>query len=393
MKTNMATFRFILFLLITTSNIVLSQPILPKPDHIVIVILENHGYEDIIDSPSAPYINSLATDTLSAFFTMSYGLTHPSQPNYLLLYSGSAQGVTGNEIPINSPFTTDNIGRQLIDSGKTFISYSEDMPVAGYNGEYINYYARKHNPVTNWMGNGINQVSPTINQPFTAFPSSNFELLPTVCFVIPSTFNDMHDGVEPTLIKTGDEWISKNMNSYIQWAKTHNSLIILTFDEDDYTDSNHITTIFSGQMIKTGQYSSKINHYSILHTIEKLYGLPYIGDSLSYAPITDCWKHINAPDSILTNHFIQHNASQITKNEPISNALIYPNPTNGFFYVELSDFQDAKAEIYHLNGECIQVNPLMSKKTELIIDNLMKGVYLLKIKNNEGIILRKLIKN
>ncbi|RPH78538.1 MAG: acid phosphatase, partial [Nitrospiraceae bacterium] len=54
---------------------------LPRPDHIVIVIEENHSYSQIIDSPDAPYINKLAAQ--GAVFTQSFGVTYPSQPNYL----------------------------------------------------------------------------------------------------------------------------------------------------------------------------------------------------------------------------------------------------------------------------------------------------------------------
>ena len=122
------------------------------PDHIVIAILENHSYSQIIGSTAAPFINSLANDTLSALFTDSHGITYPSQPNYLILYSGSAQGVTNDQVPSANPFTTPNLGRQLTDAGKTFITYSEDLPEAGFNGATSGYYVRKHNPVANWMG-------------------------------------------------------------------------------------------------------------------------------------------------------------------------------------------------------------------------------------------------
>lgn len=374
MNTLVFSFRFILFLIILQSNIVLSQTSLPKPDHIVIAIMENHRYEDIIGSSAAPYINSLANDNSSALFTASYGITHPSQPNYLGLYSGNTQGITDDLIPQLNPFSTANLGRQLIDFGKIFITYSEDLPAVGYNGESSDNYVRKHNPAANWMGKGINQISPTTNQPFTAFPSSNFTSLPTVCFVIPSKLNDMHDGVDPTKITTGDQWISNHLDKYIQWAKANNSLFILTFDEDNVSTSNHITTIFTGQMVQSGRYSTRINHYSILHTIENMYGLPNIDDLLTYPTIKYCWKKANSIDTI-------------------SNGLVYPVPANGFFYVELSNNLNANAEIYNLKGQLVQVNPLVSKKTEIRIDGLAGGIYLVKITNQEGVLVRRIIKN
>ena len=52
--------------------------------------MENHSNTDVIGNSAAPYINSLAAG--GANFTQSYAITHPSQPNYLALFSGSTQG-------------------------------------------------------------------------------------------------------------------------------------------------------------------------------------------------------------------------------------------------------------------------------------------------------------
>jgi hypothetical protein len=258
---------------------------LPKPDHVVIAVEENHGYSQIIGSSSAPYINALSRNSYAANFTKSYAITHPSQPNYLDLYSGSNQGVTNDNDPSNDPFTTANLGRQLINAAKSYSTYSETLPYSGYNGDIYGAYARKHNPGANWMGKGINQISPSTNQPFTAFPT-DYTKLPTVSIVVPNQNNDMHDGS----ISTGDSWLKNNLDKYIEWTKTHNSLFILTFDEDDRKYNNHIVTIFFGSMVKNGQYSNQINHYNVLSTIEDMYGLPYAGNASSVKAITNCWK-------------------------------------------------------------------------------------------------------
>jgi hypothetical protein len=375
---NAAATRFLMLLFLSRACIAISQTALPIPDHIVIAILENHSYSQIIGSPAAPFINSLANDTLSALFTDSHGITHPSQPNYLILYSGNAQGVKNDQVPSDNPFTTPNLGRQLIDAGRTFITYSEDLPEAGYNGANKGYYARKHNPAANWMGTGTNQVSATTNQPLAAFPKGDFTLLPTVCYVVPNLNNDMHNGSDPARITTCDEWISNNLGGYIQWAKANNSLFILTFDEDDRSSGNHIVTVFTGYMVQADQYSTRIDHYSVLNTIENMYGLPYLGDSLTHKIISDCWKE--NPITFLTN-------------DKISNDIIYPNPGNGLLYIELSDFKEATAEIFNSNGQLIQINPVGPPKTAINTDDLVKGFYLVKIKNREGVTLGKFIKN
>jgi acid phosphatase len=145
-------------------------------------------------------------------------------------------------------------------------------------------YAHKHNPWANWQAASPtgNQLPSSTNQPFTSFPT-DYSTLPTVAFVVPDLQNDMHDGT----IAAGDTWCKNNVDGYAQWAKAHNSLLILTFDEDDSSQSNQIATIFSGPMVKTGQYSETINHYSLLGMVEDMYGLSRIGGAVGKAAITD----------------------------------------------------------------------------------------------------------
>src|SRR5437763_1716417 len=114
---------------------------LPIPDHIVICIMENHGYSQIIGSSAAPFINSLVSGNAS--FGASYALTHPSQPNYLMLFSGSNQGVTNDNLPAGTPWSTANLGGALINAGKTFAAYSQGLPSVGSTVTTSGQYARK----------------------------------------------------------------------------------------------------------------------------------------------------------------------------------------------------------------------------------------------------------
>lgn len=270
-----------------TDTFVTNCDSLPIPDHIVICIMENKGYPQIIDSSTqAPYINALANDPMSAVFTQSYGMTHPSQPNYLHLFSGSAQGITNNNVPALH-FTTPNLAYSLLSAGKTFVSYSENLPYTGSDTIRSGHYERKHNPVANWMGTGLNQVPDTCNQPYTNFPT-DFNLLPTVSYVIPDQEDDMHN----TPVDSGDAWLEANLDGYIQWAKTHNSLFILTFDEDNHAYNNRIVTIFTGEMVHGGQYPKYMNHHSVLRTIEDMYSLTHAGNSGAVESIRECWTPV-----------------------------------------------------------------------------------------------------
>jgi acid phosphatase len=359
---------------------VFSQKALPLPDHIVVAFLENHGFSQIIGSSAAPHINALAAYQYSVLFTKSYGVEHPSQPNYIDLYSGSNQGVTFDEPPTNYPFTTPNLGRQLIDAGRTFITYSEDLPEVGYDGIISGEYMRKHNAAANWVGTGANQIPATTNQPFSAFPSNDFSLLPTVCFVVPNQLNNMHNGTDPERIIRGDAWIYDNLGTYIEWAKSHNSLFILTWDEDNYAENNHIVTIFTGEMIMAGEYADSINHYNILRTIEDIYGLPYAGNASTAVPITDCWTLSGG----LNESGDDNNAFSVFPNPAVQTFSIrFKNPAFG---------RPGNIEICNMYGETIYNEHFDANLTEkILLKNISPGVYFVKVDNGREIRTKKII--
>src|SRR6185312_10765742 len=69
----------------------------PHFDHVVVVMEENTSGTSIYGNSSAPYINSLKDN--GVYFTNSFAITHPSQPNYLALFSGSTQGIPDDSCP------------------------------------------------------------------------------------------------------------------------------------------------------------------------------------------------------------------------------------------------------------------------------------------------------
>lgn len=202
--------------------------------------------------------------------------THPSQPNYLALFSGSTQGVADNGCPHNLG-ARPNLGRQLIDAGYTFTGYSEDLPRAGFRGCSSGRYVRRHNP---WVNFG--NLPAAANQPYTAFPS-DYRRLPTVAFVTPDLCHDMHDCPKAY----GDAWLRKQFTPYIAWARSHDSLFVLSFDEDNRTGGNRIATIIAGAGVRPGNYRGRVDHYDLLHTLQRMYGLPYTGIARHRAGMPD----------------------------------------------------------------------------------------------------------
>jgi len=265
----------------------------PRFDHVVVVIEENHAYSQIIGSPAASYINSLAAG--GALMTQSHALTHPSQPNYIALFSGSTQGVTTDSVYPHSQFTAPNLGSKLLSAGFTFSGFSETMPSVGFDGASAGTapaeYRRKHNPWVNWQDAGVplpaNKLPPAVNLPYAGyFPAATaYDTLPTLSIVVPNQLDDMHDGT----VAQGDAWLQANLSAYAAWCGSHNSLLVLTFDEDDGSAGNHIVTIFLGANVVPGQYSQTIDHYNVLRTLENMYSLQHDAGSVAAAPITNIW--------------------------------------------------------------------------------------------------------
>jgi hypothetical protein len=248
---------------------------IPAPAHTVVVVMENHSYGEIIASPAAPFINSLARQ--GALFTSSNAVTHPSQPNYLDLFAGSDFGITDDSCPhtLQAP----NLGAGLIAAHLTFAGYSQDLPPAGSAVCQAGEYARKHVPWANFSN-----VPASASQPYTAFGAGGYQGLPTVSFVIPNLCNDMHD----CSVATGDSWLRQHISGYAQWAMSHRSLLILTWDEG--SGDNHIVTIFAGQQVKPGRYPQLLTHFGVLRTIEDAYRLPHDGAAATATPLIDIWK-------------------------------------------------------------------------------------------------------
>ncbi|GCF08730.1 alkaline phosphatase family protein [Dictyobacter arantiisoli] len=266
------------------SQATVPQAKLPRPEHVVIVIEENKSYTQIIGSAAAPYINTLASQ--GASLTNMHAETHPSEPDYLALFAGSTFGISSDACP--NTFADANLASTLTQAGASFAGYSESMPVTGYTGCFAPanggssaaLYARKHNPWVNFTN-----VPASQNLSYSSFPT-DYSKLPTISFVIPNQLNDMHSAS----IGRGDSWLKVHLDGYAQWAKTHNSLLIVTWDEDDGSKSNQIPTIFVGSVVKIGLYSPLLNHYSLLRTLEDMYGLPYLQQSASVTPITGIWQ-------------------------------------------------------------------------------------------------------
>jgi acid phosphatase len=239
----------------------------------VIVVLENHSYSQVADEP---YLASL--EQRSAVLTNAHAVTHPSEPNYLTLWSGSPQGLTDDSCPHR--YSADSLGAQILRAGKTVRGYFESMPSAGFTGCSAGPYARKHNPLADFSAT----AGPAHNVPLSAYPAKDLSALPQVALVVPNLNDDMHDGS----VAAGDAWLRHHIDPYARWAATHDSMLIVTWDENDDAPGNRILTLISGQHVRPGRYDQHVTHVNVLHTVEDLLGLRPLGPSAP--PVAGIWR-------------------------------------------------------------------------------------------------------
>jgi len=146
-------------------------------------------------------------------------------------------------------------------------------------------YARKHIP---WAD--FSNVPASATKSFDRFPqaaSGDFAALPSFSWITPNLCDDMHD----CSVSAGNAWLRRHLSAYASWAKANDSLLIVTFDENDGSPGNQIPTIFYGDHVKPGDYAENIDHYSVLRTIEAAFGLPHDGAAARATPITDVWTY------------------------------------------------------------------------------------------------------
>lgn len=373
--------------------------------HVVFVLEENYSYSEIIGgsySSYAPTINALSKASTTVNFTQDFAITHPSEPNYLELFSGSNQGVTVDESGPDAvaPFNDCNLGSSLIAAKFTFIGYSESQPSTGwFSGDKSTYYT-KHCPWINWM-NGDNGAIATMDSipvksdlPFapvgTYFPDSNhYSTLPTVSWVIPDIDDDMHDPSTPsTAISNGDSWLKKNIMPLVRWAEKpiNNTLVIIVWDEDDECTgcTNNIPLLFCSGMVSGQNCSFKMNHYNLLKTIEDMYSLPACGSSSGLADVpTSIWN----PTAISS------------LNAPVADLNVWPVPAKEELNMNVKSVTEDKVTIslYDITGRTVKVMESELKGGDnylaISVEDISNGVYFLKITGDNINICKKVVVN
>jgi phosphatidylinositol-3-phosphatase len=232
---------------------------------VVLLVMENKERGQVLGSPEAPYMTSLARRYGNA--TRSFAITHPSLPNYLALVSGSTHGITSDCTACRA--SGPNLGSQLDAAGLGWKAYEEGLPRSCFIGASAGRYARKHDPFA-YFGPTQRDCRHRVS-----FSALNADLaagrLPPFSLVVPDLCHDMHD----CSVATGDRFL-KGLVPRLLRGLGPRGYLVLTFDEG--TTEQRIPTIVAGPGARPhATQTARVDHYGVLATIEDTFGLRHLG--------------------------------------------------------------------------------------------------------------------
>jgi phosphoesterase family protein len=257
----------------------------PRSNHVYIVAEENRSYEHIVGSASMPYLNSLLAK--GGLATQFYANQHGSLENYLIVTSG--QKITDNNSTL-AVFNVDNIERHLLTNGKTFKSYAQSLPFAGYTGLYSGAYMKRHAPLPYYTDMANSSLIMNHDSAVQMATDIANNALPNFAFITPDGDHDMHNcGTDlAACLSTADQWLKSNIGPLLATAPFQpggDGILIIWADEADLSTDNrcsatvltgcggHIMVAMIGPQIKAGfQSTTTYHHPSVLRTMLEALG-------------------------------------------------------------------------------------------------------------------------
>jgi len=262
----------------------------PPHDRVVVVVMENKSYDE---ARVQPYTAGLMLQ--GATFSNAFAVTHPSQPNYIAMWAGSTLGVTNDNCPPGiAPNASENLGHAVETAGLHWRAYSENLGAAGssacsFDGNAsTGLYTRKHDPWTHFSN--LNHAN---ERPYSDLAADiTAHTLPNLVFIIPNNCHNTHNGTAGCGLADGDAWLAANLPAVIA-ALGPKGLLVLTWDEDDSSASNHILTVFVGAQVVTGAVSTQVlNHFTLNRMICEALGLPLFANGRFEATVDNVWKSV-----------------------------------------------------------------------------------------------------
>jgi phosphatidylinositol-3-phosphatase len=261
---------------------------IPRFRRVVLIVLENKSFGQVIGHRSAPKLNTFARRY--ALLNQFFAEAHPSLPNYLALVSGSTQGVKTNCTACT--FDSRNLADEIEDAHRTWKAYAEGLPSPGFTGATSGLYAKKHNPFLYFRD--ILTRAPRRNR-VVSLAEFDRDLargtLPDFSYVEPDLCHAAHNcGLE-----YGDRFLGYFLPPLLKSPQLADGVVFVTFDEGREEDlaggGGHVATLVLGPLVRPGARSDEyLTHYSILRTIEDAWGLSRLGASADAEPIRGIWR-------------------------------------------------------------------------------------------------------
>jgi phosphatidylinositol-3-phosphatase len=252
-------------------------PAAPTATKVAVVVMENKEAGDVLGSPRAPYLTGLARRYAHA--AHSFGVTHPSLPNYLALVSGSTHGITSNCTACH--VGARNLADQLEARGVSWKAYLQGLPRPCFQGAYAGRYAKKHNPFIYFDSVARRPARCAKIVPYARLSGDlRGGRLPRFSLVTPDLCADTHD----CPVSTGDRFL-KNLVPRLLRAVGRHGFVVVTYDEGTTDEGccggsrgGRIATVVAGPDVRRGYApSTPVDHYGVLRTVEQSLGLPLLG--------------------------------------------------------------------------------------------------------------------
>lgn len=265
--------------------------------HVVLVVLENQNYADVVGSANAPYLNSLIAQ--GALATQYYANVHPSVGNYFMMTAGSIASTDDAYSGTSSP---PDIVSSLNAEGKSWKVYVEGIPAAGYTGESAGSYVKWHNPLAYFTDVQGTAAANNI-VPFSQLVADASGTLVNFAMIVGDIYDVGHDCAPTVTICTpavelqqADAWLQSTLPQILMNASfAASGLLAVTFDEslDDNTDGGgQVVTVLLGTNVRAGYRAAGLyQHQSLLRLMLEAEGVSALpGASASAASMDQIWK-------------------------------------------------------------------------------------------------------
>lgn len=316
------------------NSTITNTPIVPGAvfDRFIQIWLENTNFAQ---AASQPVFQSLAAEGIT--LTGYYGVTHPSEPNYLAAVGGDFFGLAADTlefIPTNMSTIVDLLEQKNI----SWATYQENMPTDGYtpynftNPDNYTYYVRKHNPLVIYesVANISTRAARIRNFNDFAVDVGNNSLSQWI-FVTPNLRNDGHDTSAGYAADWLNYWLVPLLND--PNFNTNRTLILITFDENEtYTIGNNVYSLLLGgvvpQAMKNSTDSTFYTHYSTISTVESNWDLGNLGRQDTNKTVANVFDLVASVTSYHNNNLT---ASSTLPELNITGTI--PGPLNPDYYV------------------------------------------------------------